>query len=82
MEPVGTEAFEALVAEALATIPDGLRAQMENVAIVVDDQSPPGPLYGLYEGVPLTRRTSTSYAGVRRSASRPGHPTNWPRACA
>jgi predicted Zn-dependent protease with MMP-like domain len=63
VEPVGIEAFEALVAAALATIPDGLRAEMENVAIVVDDESPPGPLYGLYEGVPLTRRGT--YGGAR-----------------
>jgi predicted Zn-dependent protease with MMP-like domain len=56
MEPVDVDAFEALVADALATIPDELRAEMENVAIIIDDESPPGPLYGLYEGVPLTRR--------------------------
>jgi len=29
---------------------------MENVAVVVDDHSPPGRLLGLYEGVPLTSR--------------------------
>ncbi len=62
MEPVDVDAFEALVAEALATIPDKLRAEMENVAIIIDDESPPGPLLGLYEGIPLTSRTG--YAGV------------------
>jgi predicted Zn-dependent protease with MMP-like domain len=56
VEPINADAFEALVADALATIPDELRAQMDNVAIIVDDESPPGSLYGLYEGVPLTRR--------------------------
>ena len=38
---------------------------MENVAVIVDDRSPAGPLYGLYEGVPLTRR------GNHYSASAP-----------
>jgi predicted Zn-dependent protease with MMP-like domain len=37
---------------------------MSNVAVVVADEPPPGlPLLGLYEGVPLTRRTS-GYAAV------------------
>jgi predicted Zn-dependent protease with MMP-like domain len=62
VEPIDTDAFEALVSDALATIPDELRAQMENVAIIIDDDSPPGALYGLYEGVPLTRRGT--YAGA------------------
>ena len=61
MEPIDIDAFEAMVAEALATIPDSLRAVMENVAIIIDNESPPGSLYGLYEGVPLTNRGT--YAG-------------------
>ena len=36
---------------------------MENVAIIIDDESPPGRLYGLYEGIPLTKRGT--YAGAR-----------------
>ena len=37
---------------------------MSNVELVVEDEPPPGlPLLGLYQGVPLTRRTSF-YAGV------------------
>jgi predicted Zn-dependent protease with MMP-like domain len=56
MEPIDPEAFDALVTAALATIPEELRAEMENVAIIVDDESPPGSLYGLYEGIPLTKR--------------------------
>jgi predicted Zn-dependent protease with MMP-like domain len=63
MEPIDVTAFEALVADALDTIPDELRAKMENVAIIVDDESPPGRLYGLYEGIPLTQRGT--YAGAR-----------------
>ena len=62
MDPIDTDAFEALVAQALATIPEELRAAMDNVAIIVDDDSPPGPLYGLYEGIPLTKRGT--YAGA------------------
>ncbi len=62
MEPIDVAAFEALVADALEAIPDELRAGMENVAIIIDDESPPGRLYGLYEGVPLTKRGT--YAGA------------------
>jgi predicted Zn-dependent protease with MMP-like domain len=62
MEPIDVDAFEVLVADALATIPENLRAQMENVAIIIDDESPPGALLGLYEGIPLTKRGQ--YAGA------------------
>ena len=63
MEPIPVDSFEELVADALATIPERLRVEMENVAIIIDDQSPPGPLFGLYEGVPLTERGA--YSGAR-----------------
>jgi predicted Zn-dependent protease with MMP-like domain len=63
MDPIDVDAFEALVADALQAIPDALRAEMENVAIIIDDESPPGRLYGLYEGIPLTKRGT--YAGAR-----------------
>jgi predicted Zn-dependent protease with MMP-like domain len=62
VKPINVDAFEVLVGDALGTIPAELRAQMENVAIIIDDESPPGALYGLYEGIPLTRRGT--YAGV------------------
>ena len=56
--------FESLVEEAIESLPDDLRAFMSNVAVVVDEEPPPGlPLLGLYQGVPLTQRTS-GYAGV------------------
>jgi len=56
--------FEDAVADALASLPPDLRDFMSNVAIVVEDEPPPGSrLLGLYEGVPLTQRTS-GYAGV------------------
>jgi predicted Zn-dependent protease with MMP-like domain len=56
--------FEGWAEEALASLPDDLREAMSNVALVIEDEPPPGmPLLGLYEGVPLTRRTS-GYAAV------------------
>jgi predicted Zn-dependent protease with MMP-like domain len=56
--------FEELVEAAIDSLPRDLRDFMENVAVVVEDEPPPGlPLLGLYQGVPLTRRTS-GYAGV------------------
>jgi predicted Zn-dependent protease with MMP-like domain len=56
--------FEQLVEEAIESLPDDLRAFMSNVAVVVEDEPPAGlPLLGLYQGIPLTRRT-TSYSGV------------------
>ena len=58
------EEFEHYVEEAIGSLPRDLREFMSNVAIVVDDEPPPGlPLLGLYQGVPLTRRTS-GYAAV------------------
>jgi predicted Zn-dependent protease with MMP-like domain len=56
--------FEGYAAEAVASLPSELRAQMSNVEIVVEDEPPPGRrLLGLYQGVPLTRRTS-GYVGA------------------
>ncbi len=56
--------FELLVEDAIASLPDDLRDFMSNVAVVVEEEPPEGlPLLGLYQGVPLTRRT-TSYALV------------------
>lgn len=56
--------FEQSVQDALDSLPDDLRDQMSNVAVVVEEEPPPGqPLLGLYQGVPLTRRTSY-YGGV------------------
>lgn len=58
------EEFEEAVEAAIDTLPDELRAAMSNVAIVVVDEPPPGqPLLGLYEGVPLTHRSS-AYSGT------------------
>jgi predicted Zn-dependent protease with MMP-like domain len=51
--------FEELVSDALDGLPPELAAVMDNVAVFVEDSSPRGRrLLGLYEGVPLTERTS------------------------
>jgi predicted Zn-dependent protease with MMP-like domain len=53
---VPAEQFADLVGDALDDLPPELGRLMRNVAVVVDDDSPPGELFGLYEGVPLTER--------------------------
>jgi predicted Zn-dependent protease with MMP-like domain len=56
--------FARFVEDALDSLPPDLAAEMSNVELVVEDDPPPGqPLLGLYEGIPLTRRTS-GYSGV------------------
>lgn len=56
--------FEQVVLDALEALPAELRAAMSNVTVVVEDEPPPGErLLGLYEGVPLTERTS-AYGAV------------------
>lgn len=60
---VEPERFEYLVASALDSLPERLGAVMRNVAVTVEHNPGPRGLLGLYQGVPLTSRTS-SYAGV------------------
>jgi predicted Zn-dependent protease with MMP-like domain len=59
--------FERLVADALRRIPSRFRREMENLALVVEEEpspevlaevglEPPDSLYGLYQGTPLTER--------------------------
>ena len=56
--------FVGAVEDALDALPADLRGAMSNVTILVEDEPPPAqPLLGLYQGVPLTRRTS-GYAGA------------------
>ena len=63
------ETFEDLVRQALATLPDGIAERMSNVDVEVQERPterqlrslgvPSGQtLLGLYQGIPLTRRTS------------------------
>jgi predicted Zn-dependent protease with MMP-like domain len=65
---VQRDAFERLVAEALASIPTRFKKAMQNIAIVVEDEpslellaemeiEPPDTLLGLYQGTPLTERS-------------------------
>jgi predicted Zn-dependent protease with MMP-like domain len=62
--------FQQLVAEALDGIPRRFRAEMKNVAVVVEDDppphllqemeiEPPDSLFGLYQGTPLPERSWT-----------------------
>jgi predicted Zn-dependent protease with MMP-like domain len=59
---VPPERFAELVTEALDGIPEDLGRLMDNVALFIDDDSPPRGLLGLYEGIPLTRRET--YGGL------------------
>lgn len=64
MITVSREAFEELVGEALDSLPPELARLMDNVALFVEDDPPPGEsLLGLYQGVPLTER-GQYYAGA------------------
>ena len=63
MVEVEPERFEAMVGEALDGIPEELGELMSNVAVTVQHEGGPRGLLGLYQGVPLTRRTSF-YAGA------------------
>ncbi|MDA8311742.1 MAG: metallopeptidase family protein [Actinomycetota bacterium] len=63
MIEVSEERFEQLVSDALDSLPPELGSRIDNVAVVVADGTPESPLLGLYEGIPLTKRT-IGYAGV------------------
>jgi predicted Zn-dependent protease with MMP-like domain len=60
---VEPERFEEMVAAALDGLPEEFGRLMSNVAVTVEHRPGPPGLLGLYEGVPLTSRT-TGYAGV------------------
>ena len=65
MFQVSNDRFEELAANAVASLPTELSVEIDNVAIVVEDEAPGRPLFGLYQGIPLTKRGGrTSYAGV------------------
>ena len=55
--------FEDMVAAALDGLPEDLGRLMRNVAVTVEHGPGPPGLLGLYQGIPLTSRTS-QYAGV------------------
>jgi predicted Zn-dependent protease with MMP-like domain len=67
---VRRDEFESRVADAFASIPRRFRGAMKNIAIIVEDEpsedlleemeiEPPDTLLGLYQGIPLTERTSS-----------------------
>jgi predicted Zn-dependent protease with MMP-like domain len=61
---ISNERFEELAGEALSSLPADLADHMENVAIIVEDEAKGQSLFGLYEGIPLTKRGPISYSGV------------------
>ena len=65
---MGRDEFEELVADVLDTIPEPFASAFEEVAVTVEERVPPGsrPLYGLYQGVPLSE-------GVLPSGMLPAH---------
>ena len=57
--------FEALVEESLAEIPRKFRRLIDNLTVMVEDESPPGTsLLGLYHGVPYAHRGAGSYGNI------------------
>lgn len=58
---VTEERFEALVAEAMDSLPPDLGDLVDNVVVQVRDRHPAG-LLGLYQGIPLTQREQ--YGGM------------------
>jgi predicted Zn-dependent protease with MMP-like domain len=58
------ERFQEYAEEAFDGLPSELKSQLSNVEIVVEMEPPAGqPLLGLYQGIPLTRRSSY-YSGA------------------
>jgi len=60
---VEPDAFEDMVVAALDSLPEDLGRLMRNVAVTVEHGPGHPGLLGLYQGIPLTSRTS-QYAGV------------------
>jgi predicted Zn-dependent protease with MMP-like domain len=71
MLEISTEQFESLVTDAIDTVPEPYKSQMQNIAFFVEDEPseqqrqklglrPCQSLFGLYEGVPLPARGGNS----------------------
>jgi predicted Zn-dependent protease with MMP-like domain len=59
------KSFEEHVRAALDSLPPQLARALENVAVVVEDENAEEPdLFGLYEGIPLTERSSADSGGL------------------
>ena len=63
MIEVDPSRFEEMVVTALDGLPEELGRLMRNVAVTAEHGAGPRGLLGLYQGIPLTSRTS-QYAGV------------------
>ena len=63
MIDISQDRFEQLVSEALDSLPAEFADRIDNVAVVIEEGSPESSLLGLYEGIPLTKRT-VAYSGV------------------
>ena len=63
MIDVEPDRFEDMVVTVLDGLPEELGRLMRNVAVTVEHGPGPRGLLGLYQGIPLTSRT-TQYAGV------------------
>ena len=61
---ISSERFEELAEEVLTALPRELAAKIENLAIIIDDTALGENLFGLYEGIALTKRGPNSYGGV------------------
>jgi predicted Zn-dependent protease with MMP-like domain len=62
--PGASPELQRVIDETVDSLPADLRDRISNLEIVVDDEPPPGQrLLGLYQGIPLTRR-SHNYSGV------------------
>jgi predicted Zn-dependent protease with MMP-like domain len=64
MVDVPRERFADLVSDALDEMPERFTKLMSNVTVLVDDDSPPGPLFGEYVGVPLTQRGNNYFGAL------------------
>jgi predicted Zn-dependent protease with MMP-like domain len=60
---VDPDRFDQMVSDAVDGLPEEFGKLMRNVAVTVENGPGPPGLLGLYQGVPLTSRT-TQYAGV------------------
>jgi predicted Zn-dependent protease with MMP-like domain len=56
MVEVTRSRFEVLVGDALDALPEELASLIDNVVVVVEEESDDPDLLGYYEGVPLTER--------------------------
>ncbi|MFF3568230.1 metallopeptidase family protein [Nocardia jiangxiensis] len=59
------ERFEELVGDALDLIPPELTRAIDNVVVLIESRNPEDPhLLGLYQGIALTDRVDSQYAGA------------------